>query len=138
MSLLLWILFPILLSFYVKVIYPLLFTILSSVFVSNLSENLAIFICFSLSVLTLAKFIDGSFHIYISGLFSGNEKTTNEIQEANYKFDAIVDETQIKEYYAEWKILLSKNKSNETLTSQEKDRLEYLSKVINNSGYKFL
>jgi len=137
MSLLLWILFPILLSFYIKVIYPLLFTILSSVFVSNLSESLALFICFSLSVLTLVKFIDGSFHTFISGLFSSNVKTTNEIQESSYRFNTIVDETQIKEYYAEWKILLSKNKSDETLTSQEKDRLEYLSKVINNSGYKF-
>ena len=63
MFILYWIFFVLLLYIYGKILLPIFENILSVIFQPNLAEGMSFFLIFSLSVLTLAKFLNGDFHI---------------------------------------------------------------------------
>ena len=92
MFILYWIFFVLLLYMYGKILLPIFENILSVIFQPNLAEGMSFFLIFSLSVLTLAKFLNGDFHIFFSNLFSSKGISTNnqddikDVKNTNQKF----------------------------------------------------
>jgi hypothetical protein len=72
MSILFWLLFIVLLFIYGKFLLPTLENLLGAIFVTNLAENISLFIVFCLSVVTLAKFINGEFQLFFMKLFKNH------------------------------------------------------------------
>lgn len=100
MFILYWIFFVLLLISYSRILFPLLESILEVLFSPDLAQGISFFIVFIISVITLAKFLQGDFHLFFSRLFSkskNKEVNQNQINRKNY-FKKNNDE-EIKIFY---------------------------------------
>ena len=106
MFILYWIFFVLLLYIYGKILLPIFENILSVIFQPNLAEGMSFFLIFSLSVLTLAKFLNGDFHIFFSNLFSNKGISTNnrdDIKDEKNTKSKISSETRMGDKYYQTK-----------------------------------
>ena len=80
-----------------RIFFPIFERMFGTIFVADLAEGISFFIVFVLSVITLAKFINGDFHIFFSNLFSkkNNLENQNNISE---KYSDIEDENDSSNY----------------------------------------
>lgn len=106
MFILYWIFFVILLYIYGKILFPLFENVLTVIFQPDLAQGMSFFLIFILSVVTLAKFLDGDFHIFFSKLFSnkGNSKNNqNDIKKVEETESNISSEKRIIDKYYQTK-----------------------------------
>ena len=110
-----WIFFVLLLYIYGKVLFPLFQNILTIISQPDLAEGISFVLIFSLSVITLAKFLKGDFHTFFYNLFSNkgfstnNEDNIKEVKETRPKISS--EKGVVDKYY--------KTKTNEGLIKDE-------------------
>ena len=106
MFILYWIFFVILLYIYGKILFPIFDNVLTVIFQPALAEGMSFFLIFTLSVVTLAKFLSGDFYIFFSKLFSNkgySKNNQNDIKEVQETESNISSEKRIIDKYYQTK-----------------------------------